>query len=328
MKHPALLIFANAMILIVVFALLAQSLFIVGRVAQARAVVGHVEVQRGGRGGFSPLASAEFVKTGDIVRTASDGSAEFTWAGGTRWKVMPNTLIKIKKATLSRAQKSEQSQLELSSGKVFVRIAKALAPASRFEVETPGALASVRGTIFSVEVHGAQTHVRVWKGEVALSSASGQNALLQPGQAARADDSAVQMRPDAQLSRDFAAQPSIISPALEAGLSALPANQALIAGTTEAGDEISVNGQSARVLSSGAFRLELSRPRDGRFTIVARDRHSATSTWRGSLPFEAPSQAAPRAAAPRAAAPRAAAPRAAAPRAAAPRAAAPRAAAS
>ncbi len=283
MKHPALLIFANAMILIVVFALLTQSLFIVQRLAQAREVVGRVEVQRGGQGAFSLLATNEFVKSGDVVRSWADGSAEFTWAGGARWKVMPNTLLKIKKATASPAQKSEQSRLELSSGKVFVRIARALEAGSRFEVQTPNALASVRGTIFSVEIKGAKTQVRVWKGAVALSGANGESALVQEQQAGSADDATTEARPDASINSDFAAQPSITQPELEARVSALPANHALVSGTTEAGDEVTINGLAARVLSNGTFRFNVSRPHDGRFRVVVADRHRAISTWQGSL---------------------------------------------
>lgn len=289
MRRPVFLIFVNAMILIVVFALLTQSLFVVQRLAQARAVAGRVEVQGGGRGAFRLLATNDFVRSGDIVRTASDGVAEFVWAGGTRWKAMPNTLIKIKKATASR--KAETSQLEMASGKVFVRIARELGPSSRFEIQTPTAVASVRGTIFSVEVQGGQTQVRVWKGTVALSDKSGQKALIEPGQQGSASEAAIATRPDAQSS-DFAAQPSIVRPQLEAGVRALGAGEALVWGTTEAGDALTVNGQSTRVLGNGAFRLKMSVPRDGKITIVASDKHGATSTWQGALPVGAASTAA------------------------------------
>ena len=280
MRRPVFLIFVNAMILIVVFALLTQSLFVLQRLAQARAVVGRVEVQ--GKGAFRPLAERDFVRTGDTVRTARDGAAEFLWAGGTRWKVMPNTIIKVKKATTS-SQKAETSQLEMSQGKVFVRIAKDLSPSSRFEIQTPTALASVRGTIFSIEVRGAQTQVRVWKGEVTLAGASGQKAAIGPRQLGLASEVSIETRPDA-ASRDFEAEPSIVRPHLEARVQPLDEGRALVSGTTEAGDAISVNGQNARVLNSGAFRLKLRVPRDGAFTVIASDKHGASSTWQGSLP--------------------------------------------
>lgn len=289
MRRPVFLIFVNAMILVVVFALLTQSLLVVQRLAQARLVQGRVEVQSGGKGLFRPLAANDFVRSGDMVRTDSDGTAEFTWAGGTRWKVMPNTLIKIKKAT-TNSHRAETSQMEMARGKVFVRIARDLTPASRFEIQTPTALASVRGTIFSVEVKGRQTEVRVWKGTLALSGAGGQKAVIEPGQAGIASELTVEKRPERPdvQSSDFASEPSIIRPELEARVQALPSGQALVSGTTEAGNEISVNGQSTRVLGNGAFRLKLSTPDDGKFAVVASDKHGATSGWQGSLPAGAP----------------------------------------
>lgn len=283
MRRPVFLIFVNALILIVVFALLTQSLFVLQRLAQARAVVGRVEVQGNGKGAFRLLAERDFVRTGDIVRTASDGTAEFLWIGGTRWKVMPNTVIKVKKAMTS-SQKAEISQLELSQGKVFVRMARELSPSSRFEIHTPTAIASVRGTIFSIEVRGGSTQVRVWKGEVALSGASGYKTVIESGQQGDAGEGAIAKRPDA-FSSDFSAEPSIVRPQLEARVQNLDAGQALVSGTSEAGNAISVNGQSARVFASGAFRLRLRLPRDGQFTVVASDRHGASSAWQGSLPM-------------------------------------------
>jgi hypothetical protein len=283
MRRPVLLIFVNAMILLVVFALLAQSLVVVQRLAQAQALTGQVEVQRGGRGEFRALAPNAFVKTGDVVRTGSDGRAEFTWADGTRWKLLPGSLLTVKKSSTNTVRRSDQSLLSLSSGKMLVRVARALPSASRFEIETPSALARVRGTIFSIEIQGQKTLVQVWKGKVALSNPQGHSVAVERGQAGSVDPavSAPQVRSDASIERLFAGEKSMARPPLWAEAQVLEEGRVLVSGRTEAGDEVRINGHKARVLNNGVFRLRLNAPPEARITVEARDKHGVASTWSG-----------------------------------------------
>jgi hypothetical protein len=291
MRRPVFLIFVNAMILLVVFALLTQSLLIVQRLAQAQAVAGHVEVQRGGRGNFRALAQGDFVKTGDVVRTGTASASEFRWADGTRWKVLPNSVLTVKKATSNTAERADHSHLHLAEGKVLVRITRALERGSRFEVETPTATADVRGTIFSIESTGGasgQTRVRVWKGEVSLAGRSGRHTTVATGQTARVEGGEVSATADPDNSREFEAHPTIARPMLSAFVSALEASpsgaaMALVSGTSEVGSDVLVNGELARVRFNGAFRLKVRVPQDRAFHVVVRDRHGATTQWHGSL---------------------------------------------
>lgn len=285
MRRPVLLIFINAMILIVIFALLTQSLVVIQRLAVAQTVQGHVEVQRGGRGTFRTLAQRDAIKTGDIVRSGSDGSAEFKWADGTRWKIMPGTEITVKKSTSHMVKRADQSQLKLSSGKVFVRIMKTLAPSSRFEVETPTAVAAVRGTIFSVEVVGGKTEVAVFKGEVKVSSGeASQSTTVLPGhQAVTSEAATLKTRADAASLSEFAQQPSIVKPELSAEVEKLDDGKILVSGETEAGDIITINGEGVKVLGNGMFRRQMRAPANGAFTITSVDKHGAKTTVTKSL---------------------------------------------
>ena len=105
------------MILIVVFTLLTQSLVIVQRIAKADKVSGTVEVRRANKGEWKELSQSGLIKTGDVVRTVPDGQAEFKWADGTRWKVMPSTEIVVKKSTYNMVKKADQSSNRLRSSK-------------------------------------------------------------------------------------------------------------------------------------------------------------------------------------------------------------------
>ena len=283
MRKPVLLIFANAMILIVVFMLMAQSLFVVQRIAQAGEVKGLVEVKRGD-GEFQPLATNAIVAVGDTVRTGRDGSVEFTWADKTRWKLAANTQLTVKKASVNK--KVETSQFRLDAGQVFVRLVKRLAPASRFEIETPTAVAAVRGTVFSVAVDQGQTKVEVFKGQVKVSAQDGGEMMVDPGHEGTTGAGRVKIA-DAR-GEAFLAQPTLIRPDLELEVRAIQNEFAVLRGSTEVGNTLLVDEKPAKVLGTGAFfkRVKL-QPGHNQWKVVAKDKHDETTSECRAVEFDA-----------------------------------------
>lgn len=280
MRKPVLLIFTNAMILIVIFALLTQSLVLVQRIAKVDQLKGQVSVQRSGQGEFFALSSKGAVKTGDIVKTGKDSTAEFKWLDGTRWKLMPNTTLTVKKSVFNTVQKNEVSQLRLTTGKVFVRIVKSLAPTSRFEVETPTAVAAVRGTIFSVAVENGQTEVAVFKGRVQVKNNDSEaGALIKPGQAAFAGANQIRTVSSQAQDADFVKQLSIVKPQLEANVEEMNNGKALIRGATELGDKLTINGKSVPVLGNGTFmKIVKTKPGANQWMVSVTDKHGVTNS--------------------------------------------------
>jgi hypothetical protein len=278
MRRPVFLIFTNAMILLVIFALLAQSLLIVKRLAVADTLSGMVEVQRNGRGDFRALSRGEFLKTGDIVRTGKDGQAEFKWANGTRWKILSNTQLTVKQSTFNVLKRAEQNSLKLTSGKVFVRSIKLLTPTSQFEIETPTAVAAVRGTIFSVEVENGKTKVDVFKGAVNVRQSTLQSNVhkaktITPGQELVADGRNLHTRANVGSQAEFLRQSSIVLPPLDVKLKAQDDGKVLVQGETEADDVVTINKEPVKVLGNGVFRKLLIPPANGRFVIISTDPH-------------------------------------------------------
>lgn len=284
MRRPFFLIFVNFGILLVLLAMLTQSLFIVQRIAVTEEISGHVDVQRGGRGDFRPLSRDSLVKTNDVVRAANDGSAEFRWPDGMRMMVTPGTQLAIKKVSFNSAQRADSSEFKLDSGKIFVRIVKNLASGSKFEVETPTAVAAVRGTIFSVEVRDGKTQVAVYKGEVKVSSAAKNDKKTQviaPGQIAlSAKSGEIQTRADASQNVAFEAQKSIVTPELRARVVAMQDTKTLlVAGQTEAGNSVTIDGKPVRVLGNGDYRLRVPvKIGENSYIIKTVDKHGATSS--------------------------------------------------
>jgi hypothetical protein len=282
MRRPTLLIFINAMILIVVFTLLTQSLVIVQRIAKADKVSGTVEVRRANKGEWKELAQSGLIKTGDVVRTGLNSSAEFKWADGTRWKLMPSSEIVVKKSTYNMVKKADQSQLALNSGKVFVRIIKTLQPASQFEVETPTAVAAVRGTIFSVEVKNGKTQVAVFKGSVKVTSDDGERLeeeVITPGTTTACEVAGdLQKEKSNSSAGEFRKHSTIVEPALEASLKTMQDGDLLVSGSTESGNLLTINNKKVRVLGNGAFRHQFPGKTTSKIIVVTTDKHGESAT--------------------------------------------------
>ena len=286
MRKPVLLIFTNAMILIVVFVLLAQSLLVVQRLAQADKVQGVVEVQRGGRGDFVALVSGKTVAVGDVVRTGANGTVEFTWADKTRWKLTPNTQLIVANATINSAKNAENSQFQLDSGKLFVRIVKPIKQGSSFEVRTPRATASVQGTVFSVEVApSGTTRVETFAGRVKLQS-DGRTALVEAGNAAMTSANSIEL---AHFSgADFRAQTELIRPELSAFVKPMNKDIVIVRGETEVGNQLRINGQRALMLGNGKFgRRFPMKPGHNEWRVIATDKHGVQSSVCRAMDYDA-----------------------------------------
>jgi hypothetical protein len=284
MRRPFFLIFANAMILIVVFALLTQSLFIVQRMAVTTDLKGQVEVQRGGRGNFQGITKGSLIKMNDVLRAQANGEAEFKWLDGTRLRITPDTQLTVKKVSSNAVKRVERSEFRLHQGKVFVRIVKSLRGQSGFEIETPTAVAAVRGTIFSVEVKNGTTQVAVYKGYVEVSSQgkeSKEERLIHPGQmAVSGKPGEVETTRADEAEAEFERQLSMIQPELSATARALEGGKrVLLQGRTEAGNIVTVNGRRVPVRGDGGFLSRASlQPGINTFDIISTDKHGAKAT--------------------------------------------------
>ncbi len=284
MRKPVLLILTNVILLVAIFGLLAQSLFIVQRIAQAEAVTGKVWVQRAGAGEWSPLASGATIVRGDVVRTERDSSALFKWRDGTRWKLGAQTQLRLKKGVGDSAKGSEISQFDLASGRVFVRGVKPVSSASHFEIETPTGVARAREGVWSVEAKAGATHVAVLRGVVEVSTSQGaEKAALSANQKAVVTASGLEVSSGVNPN-EFGAQTGLVKPQLEVRVQKLDDGFALLQGETEAGNSVRIDGENVVVLGTGGFfkRVKLAPGRNG-WKIESTDRHGETSSVTKSL---------------------------------------------
>ena len=80
------------------------------------------------------------------------------------------------------------------------------------------------------------------------------------------------------------AQPSIVQPDLQADVQSLKDNKALVQGTTEKGNQVTVNGKAVKVLGNGRFMHRVTlQPGDNAFAITSTDRHGGVTTVNKSI---------------------------------------------
>lgn len=117
-------------------------------IAQVTLVSGTCEVVRATDGSVVPTRPYLDLFGGDIVRTKADGKLEMKFGEGALLRLAENTQVKL-------SQTEEKNTIVVLVGKLWGHI-KRLFGRSKFEVETPAAVAGVRGTTLRVEVVGPE----------------------------------------------------------------------------------------------------------------------------------------------------------------------------
>lgn len=112
----------------------------------------------------------------DIIRTPAGAEANIFFPGKGVCKIKGGSVVQLK--SVIRTESSDEIKLKLNRGKIISALAK-LKKGAAFEVETPTAVAGVRGTTFMVSVEpGKQIKISVLAGRVDLKNSR------QPGKVA------------------------------------------------------------------------------------------------------------------------------------------------
>lgn len=117
---------------------------------------GRVDILKEGAPSALPVRVNDPVSIGDIVRTKSDGKAELTFKDGTVVRVAPKSRLRIDEYLFDVDNTRKEGRLYLFRGKLRAIVSKTravipvAAGVSTFNVNTPTAVAGVRGTDFFV----------------------------------------------------------------------------------------------------------------------------------------------------------------------------------
>ncbi|MFP4662064.1 MAG: FecR domain-containing protein [Halanaerobiales bacterium] len=127
-------------------------------------------------GDWKSLSSDHELQEGDVIRTGDNGSIEIIFNENIYVKVDNNTEFAIGENQIR--ENNSNRTIKLNSGRVWAKVVRIYNEITNFEVITPGAVAGVRGTLFSIYTDGEETILSVKEGAVELSSSDRQSDQL------------------------------------------------------------------------------------------------------------------------------------------------------
>lgn len=171
------------------------------RIAEAQ---GQVQVD-GGSSGWQPVRSGQTLTAGQRLRTDTDGSATLNLSDGAQVLVRPGSELRLVQAQTPRIEAGGLwVRIELMRGGLENLVQRSPGSGTRFEIQTPAAVAAVRGTEFRVATTAEATRTEVLSGAVAFTTprgsvalAPGTGSVTTPGQAPQA---ATPLLPEPDLS--------------------------------------------------------------------------------------------------------------------------------
>lgn len=151
------------------------------------------------------FAEGDSVGAGAEVRTGADGYMSLQLADGSRLTIPARSALRVEQLKRYSNTELRESRLRIIAGRIEAVVQKLRGAGARFEVNSPSAVISVRGTNFrsGVGESGKGLRVEVLEGEVAIGSASvgaQSGVLVNAGFGAVADDSGKISAPVALLS--------------------------------------------------------------------------------------------------------------------------------
>ncbi|MFC1595871.1 FecR domain-containing protein [Candidatus Margulisiibacteriota bacterium] len=111
---------------------------------------------------------------GDTIKTGAQSKAELKFANGNVIRMAEQSILTIKEAKIIPAVKRQRTILDLLKGKIWNNITTKLKETDTYyKVQTPVAVAVVKGTIFDVSMAAESCEIRVFKGLVEASNSFG-----------------------------------------------------------------------------------------------------------------------------------------------------------
>src|SRR5437016_14253721 len=101
---------------------------------------------------FNEAHEGDVIAAGDTIRTESGAAAEITYFEGSSVRLEADTQIVVE-SVRTEADGGTVIGMMQTLGRTWHVVTKLIMGSSRYEVRTPTSTASVRGTIFSVDVH-------------------------------------------------------------------------------------------------------------------------------------------------------------------------------
>lgn len=141
--------------------------------ARVHRITGTAEAVEADTGKVTPLQAGSLLLMGDAVRTAKDSNITLEFVDGSRLLLQSDSYLTLDHLRIYRATGVTDTRVRLREGRLETRVAPAQGAASRFQISTPAAVTSVRGTDYRVgsDVKAQESRAEVTEGRVDVSSA-------------------------------------------------------------------------------------------------------------------------------------------------------------
>lgn len=195
-RLPVLLALVTAGLVLAAFLFITAGPATAKEFATLHLLEGTVEVQRGD-GQFGPGEEGQTLQAGDTVRSGPDGRAEIEYFDGSLTRLDLDTTFTLRElASLQDEPDSKVIEAEQAEGRTFERVTAITDSQSRFDVETPTATVSVRGTSYLLTVHagggtelwvlpddepGTSSVILILEDGTEIVVSEGQGVLVNPG---------------------------------------------------------------------------------------------------------------------------------------------------
>ncbi|MBW7472436.1 FecR family protein [Marinobacter sp. F4218] len=137
--------------------------------ARVTTVSGSVQLISSADGRKLPLTSYTLIRVGDEILSGS-GSATIALADGSEVRISPDSRLIFNRLTQYGKSGMVDTRLRLHKGEVHTRVKPVIEGGARFEIETPSAVAAVRGTVFALQTSVNGTSLQVTEGVVDFGS--------------------------------------------------------------------------------------------------------------------------------------------------------------
>lgn len=151
-------------------------------------IEGSVQVKRAGTLEWNSATLAHVLRQNDLVRTGSGAMAEIRLADGGVINVRPDSLLTILESSQNPISREQRTALAIQSGEANFQTASRTVP-GRTTISTPTVRATAeRDTAGNIQVaEGGGTDLRIFRGESAAETRTGQRIAIAANQAVRVD---------------------------------------------------------------------------------------------------------------------------------------------
>jgi len=235
---------------------------------------GSVQYQEPGSAKWQSGTDGIVLAAGTRIRTSSDSHALLTFFEGSTLRLEADTDVEIREIERGE-QQTTVIVLKQWTGRTWSRVVKMTDQGSRYEIETPTAVAAVRGTLFTTAVdETGSTEVATTSGLVSVM-AQGEEVLIPPKQKTHVSAGKAPTPPE---TADAPGAEIVISVDRNAVVSVIDPTGAST-GYLPGGIEFNqIPGSESASTPSGHQRITINEPVSGEYTVILRYTKEGTAS--------------------------------------------------